>query len=125
MKREGRRSAADKAAAKYSATIEPPRKLSAAEQKVWDSVQISSDRITPSDAFLLAQYCSLSVEFDRARNLADKEKAGRLLLAYARSLRLTPHSRYDARAAARSADHALDGAAADDPLLGGSAWRQN
>ena len=49
------------------------------------------------------------------------ERAGRLVLNYARALRLTPHTRYDARAADRAASHALEFSAADDRLIGGFA----
>jgi hypothetical protein len=119
MKRQGRRSPADKAAAEYHVTLQPSRRLTSAEQRVWDSVCIATDRLVLSDAILLTHYCSVACAFDNARTVADKQKIGSLVLQYARALRLTPHSRFDARAGQRAVEHALQFSAADDRLLGG------
>jgi hypothetical protein len=87
---------------------------------------LSGDRWTVADAYLIAMYASAVVAYDEAQSPNDREKAGRLALSIATRLRLTPQSRYDNRAAARTADRALDVVAgADDPLLGGAAWTQN
>ena len=124
MKRQGKRSAEDLTAAEYTITLEPPRRLSPAERAIWDAVLSSGDRFTKADAILIAQYCSACVDYNKSRTLVDRERAGRLCLSYATRLRLTPASRYDARAAARAANN-LEGVAGDDPLLGGTAWPHN
>src|SRR5262245_2748639 len=123
----GRRSAADDSAAKFIPTIQPTRKLSAAELAVWKRV-ISAWPLTHwsgSDAEVLTQYCSACEWFEKARRSHDysnMEKAGRLCLSYATRLRLTPQARYSAHVADRQAERGKDNEAAADRLLGRNAW---
>jgi hypothetical protein len=123
----GRRSLADLNAATFTPEIQPTRALSSAEAKVWRRA-ISSwppEHWIGSDADLLTQYVAINCLLDAAfeeRDLAAADKLGKLVLAYARSLRITNQSRFDARAAARAADRGREGEAANDRLLGGSAW---
>jgi hypothetical protein len=127
-KNSGRRSQADKYAARFVGTIEPTRKLSAGEQKVWARVLRAwpASQWVGSDSELLTQYCAACVAFDEAcrkENLSAMDRAGRLALSYATKLRITPQSRYDARAAGRHAEHGKSNEAAAERLLGGiEAW---
>ncbi len=126
MKGSGRRSAADESAAKLVTTLEPSRKLSAAEYKTWQSVVVSvlANHFSSGDGVLLEQYCAAVEEFEKARKAGDTktmESMGRLSLSIATRLRITPQSRYDARAAARDVERGRTGAITD-PLLGGGRW---
>lgn len=122
-KGSGRRSDADRRAARLVVRVEPTRKLSAAEKKTWDRIvsSVSPDHFTTGDAVLLEQYCAAVETYDKARKDDDRkamEAFGRLCLSYSTRLRLNPQSRYDARAAGRSAERGRKGAI-DDPLIGG------
>lgn len=127
-KGSGRRSDADNRAARLVPELKATRKLTAAEKKVWDKVvaSVSPDHFSAGDAVLLEQYVAGVVAFDKARQDEDHkamESLGRLVLSYATKLRLTPQSRYDARAAARSMDQGRKGSV-DDRLIGG-AWSEH
>jgi hypothetical protein len=108
-KASGRRSAADKAAAAVLAKkLEPTWPLDAAEMKIWRAAIASCPpgHFVLSDAPLLTQYATIVRVFEQARRdreLGIMEKFGRLMLGFATKLRLCPHSRYDAHAAARAA----------------------
>jgi hypothetical protein len=126
-KASGRRSAADLTAKRLKILLEPTRKLSAAEHKVWNGVTGSfpPGHFTLSDAELLGQYCAIVVAFETSReagDIATMEKLGRLALSYATRLRATPQSRYDTKLAARQAERGGSNAAAHDRLIGGDAW---
>jgi hypothetical protein len=129
-KQSGRRSTADDAAARLVVRIEPTRKLSALENQVWVRVITAwpPDHFISSDAELLTQYCAVCEVFESARAEGDvsaMDKAGRLCIAYARSLRITPQSRYDEKTAARQGKRGLANAPASNPLIGGMAWRDD
>ena len=123
MKGSGRRSAADEQAARLVVALEPTRKLTAAERKTWNKVvsSVSADHFSASDAILLEQYCATVEAFEAARKAKDTktmEAMGRLSFSCATRLRVTPQSRYDARAAARSIERGR-ARAIEDPLIGG------
>lgn len=123
-KSQGLKSTADLAAAKFVSSVEPVRKLSAAERHVWDRVMVSwpKDRWIVSDAEILTQYCAACVAFEvsrKADNLPAMDRAGRLSLLYATKLRLTPLSRYDYKGTQVQAEKGRDNEAAADRLLGG------
>jgi hypothetical protein len=122
-KGSGRRSNADRKAAKLVTHMQPTRELSELERAIWDCVvgSVSSNHFSGSDVFLLEQYCACLDAFETGRQAADSkamEAMGRLSLSYATRLRITPQSRYDARAAARSVERGRSGAI-DDDLIGG------
>lgn len=124
-KGSGRRSSADEKAVRFSVVLEPTRPLTADERKVWTLVlaSVSADHFVAADAVLLEQYCAAAVAFETARKAEDTktmESMSRLALSCATRLRLTPHSRIDARAAGRSARRGKAGSITD-PLIGG-AW---
>ena len=125
-KSSGRRSAADLAAPTFVGGLQPTRKLTAAEQRVWDRAMNAWPREhwIGSDADPLTQYCAVNVQFDEATNdgdLSRMEKAGRLSLSYATKLRLTPQSRYDHKGVDTEAKRGRGNEAAADRLLGGEA----
>jgi hypothetical protein len=107
-KRSGRRSAADIAAAKFTSSIQPTRKLTPAEAKYWKLI-ISAwpdGHFITSDAILISHLVGACVAFDGARDLQDisaMDKAARLALSLCTRLRITPQSRYDERGASRQA----------------------
>lgn len=128
-KGSGRRSDADRRAARLVVRVEPTRKLNTAEKKTWDRVvgSVSPDHFTTGDAVLLEQYCAAVDSFEKARKKGDQksmEAMGRLTLSYATRLRLSPQTRYDARAAARNAERGRANAV-DDRLIGGTWSRPN
>jgi hypothetical protein len=123
-KTSGRRSAADLAAGSFIPAIEPTRKLSVAERRVWDRAMRSWPREhwIESDADPLTQYCAVNVKFEDATKTGDlpgMERAGRLALSYATKLRLTPQSRYDHKGTHTEAKRGRENVAAADRLLGG------
>jgi hypothetical protein len=125
-KNSGRRSAADLAAKTFVSVIVPTRKLSAAEQRVWDRVMQSwpANHWIGSDSDILTDYCSAFVMAGDAARKGDAsamDKAGRLALSYATKLRLTPQSRYDHKGTHTEATRGRENDAADDRLLGGTA----
>ena len=129
-KKAGRRSAADLAAPRFIAAMQPTRKLRADELRVWDRVIGSwpRDHWIHSDAETLTQYCAICVAFDLARkrdDLSAMEKAGRLSLSYATKLRITPQSRYDWKGAHREANRGRQNEASSERLLGGvETWKR-
>ena len=126
-KGSGRRSAADNNAARFSAVLEPTRKLSAAETAVWKRVMGAwpVDHWIASDAEMMTQYCAACDWFEKARKGHDPsamDKAGRLCLSYATKLRLTPQSRYITQTAGTHSEHGKENEAGADRLLGRNAW---
>ena len=114
-------------AAEFSVALQPVRKLSAYEKQVWGRAMGAwpDDHWIASDADLLTQYCYVCEVIDEARKAGEidrLEKMARLALSYATRLRITPQSRYDARAAGREANHGRENEVAANRLLGGSAW---
>lgn len=127
-KGSGRRSLADLNAAEFIAPIQPIRRLTKQEKAVWNRIMASwpGDHWVTSDAELLTQYCAISVHADRFMKAGDMQNAdrlGKLMLSFARSLRITPQSRYDARGADREATRGREVEAASSSLLGGGAWK--
>lgn len=123
MKKSGKRSAADKAAKVFARRIAPSRKLSAAEQKVWDGIVAAWPRehFIASDGDLLTTYCAVRVllnGYERVGDLDRMDKAGRLAVTYATKLRLTPQARVNKMKAGTSATAGIENAAADSDLLG-------
>ncbi len=126
-KQSGRRSLADLNAAQFITRIQPTRALSADETDVWCRILESwpDKHWAASDADLLTNYCATCVLIEKARksgNIDRMEKLCRLQMSYATRLRITPQSRYDARATARHANEGMENDAADDALLGGGIW---
>jgi hypothetical protein len=71
----------------------------------------------------LTQLAAAAVMADEATDLADLDKASRLVVTLATKLRLTCQSRLNERAASRVAEVGrADEAGALDPLLGGDIW---
>jgi hypothetical protein len=123
-KRSGRRSAADLQAARFVGKFDPPRKLSFAEREVWDRVvgSMGDNHFVPGDGYLLLQFCALHVQFEQAviaSDFATMEKASKVCTNLARSLRISPITRVDSRAAQRQAEVGREAQAAGHPLIGG------
>jgi hypothetical protein len=126
-KRQGRRSPADLAAAKFISTLVPPRELSAAERDIWARIvgSMGDNHFCPADAYLLLQFCAMHVKFEQAVVASDfqiMERAAKVATNLARALRISPITRTDSRAAQRAADAGRSTQAADDPLLGCTDW---
>jgi hypothetical protein len=109
--------------------LEPCRKLTAKESKVWQRIMQSwpDDHWNTADSILLTHYCCAVVAMDEALKSGDVDaivKRGKLVLDTARTLRITPHARYDPKTTHRAAERGRDNEAAASRLLGGGAWVQ-
>jgi hypothetical protein len=123
-KKSGRRSAADLIAAQIHAGLEPMRPLTGLEQIYWDRVLSSVDRrhFIGLDAILLAQFVEACAVYSRAADAKEMESLGRLILAYATKLRLTPQTRYDNRQAARTPTDEMAIVSSTQLLSGTGSW---
>ena len=105
----------------------PYRKLTTRERAVWRRVMASwpPGWFNSSDEILLTYYCAHVVLMDEALDKGDVEdviRYGKAVLEFATKLRLTPQARVHPRTAGVAAENGRENEAADNKLLGGSAW---
>jgi hypothetical protein len=110
MKKRGRKSSNDVSTSPVDVRqtrLSPPDGLSAAEREVFLTAVQSCDpsHFSPADAPMLAAYSRAAVLSMNPANFAEWEKSTRALAVLATKLRLTPHSRIDARAAGRKVNN--------------------
>jgi hypothetical protein len=86
--------------------INPPASLTATERVLFLETVRHHQHLGPGDSVMIAAYVAASVKFQRLsrgrEDVRDWEKAGRMMLALARSLRLTQQSATDAKTLARA-----------------------
>lgn len=111
-----RRSTADLSVVPIGAALrlQPPEVLTVKEREFWGQIvgSVSPDHFRPADLPILAAYCQQrgihdkALEEFRAGESFEKynlvERAAKMMLSLARSLRLTPQSRMDTKIAGRT-----------------------